>query len=248
MDSRQRTSMYLRWKSSLYNRLQIFITTESSSIVSCLPDQLNPERLDSISDHHLPAAPQALKWQVPRKSHRWPCTLTSDYHSGSNSTRKSYKMRDYVFEVQFWLCIAFFHSPFHTTFLLLLIGHDPLSDFFSSFHFVHLHSFEKLGANHNLSCHYIFMGRGLTIFSHFIVTKMAIFLTVDYNEASMCWNCEEMCGKWKVFLTLFLTNVRIFSSLNVRNPCAEIVLKFSSHFPHISMWGKRPISSVHVRK
>ena len=30
------------------------------------------------------------------------------------------------------------------------------------------------------------MGRGLTIFSHFIVTKMAIFLTVDYNEASMC--------------------------------------------------------------
>ena len=76
----------------------IFITTESSSIVSCLPDQLNPERLDSISDHHhLPAAPQALKWQVPRKNgHRWSCTLTSDYHSGSNSTRKSYKMRDYV--------------------------------------------------------------------------------------------------------------------------------------------------------
>ena len=157
-----------------------------------------------------------------------------------------------VFEVQFWLCIAFIHCPFHITFLLLLIGHDPLSDFFSSFHFVHLHSCEQLGANHNLSCHYIFMGRGLTIFSHFIVTKMAIFLTVDYNEASMCWNCEEMCGKWKVFLTLFLTNVRIFSSLNVRNPCAEIVLKFSSqfssHFPHISMWGKRPISSVHVRK
>ena len=91
MDSWQRTSMYLRWKSSLYNRLQIFITTESSSIVSCLSDQLNPERLDSISDHHLPAAPQALKWQVPRKSHRWSCTLTSDYHSGSNSTRKSYK-------------------------------------------------------------------------------------------------------------------------------------------------------------
>ena len=153
-----------------------------------------------------------------------------------------------VFEVQFWLCIAFFYSPFHITLLLLLIGHDPLSDFFSSFHFVHLHSCEQLGANHNLSCHYIVMGRGLTIFSHFIVTKMAIFLTVDSNEASMCWNCEEMCGKWKVFLTLFLTNVRIFSSLNVRNPCAEIVLKFSSHFPHISMWGKRPISSVHVRK
>ena len=90
-----------RSKNYMYHGLQIFITTESSSIVSCLPDQLNPERLGLISDHHLFAATQALKRLVPRKSHRWSCTLTSDYHSGSNSTRKSCKMRDYEFEVQF---------------------------------------------------------------------------------------------------------------------------------------------------
>ena len=37
---------------------------------------------------------------------------------------------------------------------------------------------------------------------------MAIFLTVDCNEASMCWNCEEIWGKRKeVFLTHFLRNV-----------------------------------------
>ena len=155
MDSRQRTSMYLRWKSSLYNRLQIFITTESSSIVSCLPDQLNPERLDSISDHHLPAAPQALKWQVPRKSHRWSMFVNLGLSLRIEFFEKIVQdERLCVFEVQFWLCIAFFNSPFHITLLLLLIGHDPLSDFFSSFHFVHLHSREQLGANHNLSCHY----------------------------------------------------------------------------------------------
>ena len=168
MDSRQRTSMYLRWKLSLYNQLQIFITTESSSIVSCLPDQLNPERLDSISDHHLPAAPQALKWQVASAKKKPP--LVVYVNLGLSLRIEFYEKivqdeRLCVFEVQFWLCIAFFHSPFHIT-LLLLIGHDPLSDFFSSFHFVHLHSCEQLGANHNLSCHYIFMGRGLTIFSH----------------------------------------------------------------------------------
>ena len=214
--------MYLRRKSSLYNRLQIFITTESSSIVSCLPDQLNPERLDSISDHHLPAAPQST--QVASAKKKPP--LVVYVNLGLSLRIEFYEKivqdeRLCVFEVQFWLCIAFFHSPFHITLLLLLIGHDPLSDFFSSFHFVHLHSCEQLGANHNLSCHYIFMGRGLTIFSHFIVTKMAIFLTVDSNEASMCWNCEEMCGKWK----------------------------FSSHFSS-QMWGFFPVSmwGIHVLK
>ena len=147
-------------------------------------------------------------------------------------------MRDYEFEVQFWLCIAFFTQPFHITLLLLLIGHDPLSDFFSSFHFVHFHSCEKLGANHNLSCHNIYMGRGLTIFLTFHCTEMAIFLTVEYNETSMCWNCEETCGKWKVFLTLFPHKCEdFFQSWCEKSMCwcgteifITILLTFSSHF------------------
>ena len=53
-------------------------------------------------------------------------------------------MRDYEFGV---------YSIFFTA--LLLIGHDPLSNFLSSFHFIHMHLCEKLCANHNLSCRFI---------------------------------------------------------------------------------------------
>ena len=47
------------------------------------------------------------------------------------------------------------------------------------------------------------MGRGLTIFLTSYFTEMAIFLTVDYSEASMCSNCEENVWKVEIFLTLF---------------------------------------------
>ena len=102
-ESRKSKSMYLRRKSSLYHILQMFITIKSSSVVPCLPDQLNPKRLGSISDHRLPSAPQALKWLVLRKS--------SDYYSGSNSTIKIVQdERLWVWSAVLTVYSFFFHS------------------------------------------------------------------------------------------------------------------------------------------
>ena len=120
LESRQRTSMNIRWNRACTIDFKFSLKQNLAALFLCLPDQLNPERLGSISDHHLPAAPQSLKWLMPRKSHRWSCMLTSDYHSGSNSTRKSYKMRNYEFGVQSWLCIAFFPQPFSHNIIVII--------------------------------------------------------------------------------------------------------------------------------
>ena len=93
----------------------------------------------------------------------------------------------------------------------------------------------------------IFVWAGvLTIFLTLCCTEMAIFLTVDCNEASMCWNCEEICGKRKeVFLTLFLRNVwGFFQPQCEESMCWNSTGIFLTIFFTFGMWGKRTFTIV----
>ena len=72
---------------------------------------------------------------------------SSDYYSGSNSTTKIVQDE----RLWVWSAVLTVYSFFFTA---LLIGRNPLSDFFSSFHFIHMHLCEKLCVNHNVSCRY----------------------------------------------------------------------------------------------
>ena len=75
---------------------------------------------------------------------------------------------------------------------------------------------------------------------------MAIFLTVDCNEASMCWNCEEICGKRKeAFLTLFLRNVwGFFQPQCEESMCWNSTGIFLTIFLTFGIWGKRTFTIV----
>ena len=75
---------------------------------------------------------------------------------------------------------------------------------------------------------------------------MAIFLTVDCNEASMCWNCEETCGKRKeAFLTLFLRNVwGFFQPQCEESMCWNRTGIFLTIFLTFGIWGKRTFTIV----
>ena len=75
---------------------------------------------------------------------------------------------------------------------------------------------------------------------------MAIFLTVDCNEASMCWNCEEICGKRKeAFLTLFLRNVwGFFQPRCEESMCWNSTGIFLTIFLTFGIWGKRTFTIV----